>query len=236
MSSFKEYKVLHGPEYRGRTPEQIISECIHFDSVGYTYRALSWLDVVKRQRNVCALQYAAHDARQAIEQLLFEEIVFSVGTQLDRKEYEKCKGNSTKFHKIIRRLNPDYNKLAQFTKAIISTFPKPPPFIIWDHKVLIRHWRAVSSYLHWAGEPTETVESAEWIDKGIESVEKATNHIWEKNERGFTGIMMPQNMQPAIRDCWERFRAGEADLNSVKRIAKIALPVLNKRIKSQQRH
>lgn len=153
--------MLHGPEYRGRTPEQIISERVHFGSVGYTYRALSWIDVVKRQRNVCALQYAAHDARQAIEQLLFEEIVFSVGTQLDRKEYEKCKGNSTKLHKIIIRLNPDYNKLAQFTKAIISTFPQSPPFIIWDHKVLIRHWRTVSGYLHWAGEASETV----WLNQ-----------------------------------------------------------------------
>lgn len=232
MSSLKRYKLLHGPEYRGRTPEQIISERVHFDSIGYTYRALSWIDVVKRQRNVCALQYAAHDARQAIEQLLFEEIVLSVGIQLDRKEYKKCKGNSTKLQKIIRRLNPDYNKLAQFTKAIISPFPQSLPFIIWDHKVLIRHWGTVSGYLHWAGELSETVESTEWIDKGIEAVEKAANHIWEKNERGFTGIMMPQNMQPEIRDCWDRFRAGEVDLDSVKRIAKIALPVLNKRIKA----
>ncbi|MBW2738548.1 MAG: hypothetical protein JRE64_06775, partial [Deltaproteobacteria bacterium] len=123
MSSLKRYKVLHGPEYRGRTPEQIISERVHF--------------------------------------------------------------------------------------------------IIWDHKVLIRHWGTVSGYLHWAGEPAETVESTGWIDKGIEAVEKAANHIWEKNERGFTGIMMPQNMQPEIRDCWDRFRAGEVDLDSVKRIAKI---------------
>ena len=222
--------MLQGREYRGRTPEQIISEWVHFDSVGYAYRALSWIDVIKRQKNVCALQYAAHDARQAIEQLLFEEIVLSVGTQLDRKEYEKCKGNSTKLYKIIRHLNPDYNKLAQFTQALISTLPQSPPFIIWNHKVLIRHWRSVSGYLHWAGEPTETVESTEWIDKGIEAVQKAANHIWKKNEKGFTGIMMPQDMQPEIRDCWERFRADEVDLDSVKRIAKIALPLLKKRI------
>lgn len=224
--------MLIGPEYRGRTLEQIISERVYFDSVGYAYRALSWLDVAKRTRNVCALQYAAHDTRQAIEQLFFEEIVLSVGTQLDRKEYEKCKGNSTKLHKIIRRLNPDYNKLSQFTKAIISTFPQSPPFIIWDHKVLIRLWGTVSGYLHWAGEPAEIYESTEWIDKAIEAVEKAANHIWQKNESGITGIMTPQNMQPEIRDCWDRFRAGEVDIASVKRIAKIAFPVLNKRTKA----
>ena len=224
--------MLRGPEYRGRTPGEIISKKIYFDSVGYTYRALSWLDFVKRDRNVCALQYAAHDVRQAIEQLLFEEIVFSVGTDLDRKKYEKCKGNSTKLHKIIRRLNPDYNKLARFTQAIISIDPQSPPVVIWDHTVLMRHWGGISSYLHWAGEPAETVESDDWIDKGIEAIEKAANHIWEKNEKGFTCIMMPQKMKPEIRDYWERFRAGEVDLDTVKRVAKIALPVLRKRIKA----
>lgn len=224
--------MLKGPEFRGRTPEQIISERIHFDSVGYAYRALSWVDVAKREQNVCALQYAAHDARQAIEQLLFEEIVLSVGTQLDRKEYKKCKGNSTKLHKIIRRLNPDYNKLAQFTQAIISIYPQMPPLIIWDHKVLLKHWGTVSSYLHWAGEPAETTESTEWINKGIKAVEKAAMYIWGNNEKGYTGIMMPQNMQPEIRENWERFRTCEIDLDSIKRIAKIALPVLNKRIRT----
>jgi len=223
--------VLKGPEYRGRTPEQIISERVHFDSVGYMYRAFSWIDVAKRGRNVCALQYAAHDARQSIEQLLFEEIILGVGTHLDRSEYEKCKGNSTKLHKIIHRLNPDYNKLGRFTQVIISTLPQSPPLIIWDHKKLLKHWGIVSGYLHWAGEPAETIESTEWFQKGIEAVEEAGNYIWKKNQDGFTGIMMPQKMQPEIRDCWERFRAGEIDLDSVNRTARIALPVLSKRKK-----
>jgi len=38
-------------------------------------------------------------------------------------------------------------------------------------------------------------------------------------------------MQPEIRDCWERFHAGEIDLNSVKHTAPISLPVLSKRKK-----
>ena len=76
-------------KYTDRSPQQIISEKVYFDSVGYIYRALSWLDIAKKRLNVCALQYAAHDTRQGIEQLLFEELVLSVGTSLDRVEYEK---------------------------------------------------------------------------------------------------------------------------------------------------
>ena len=221
--------MLQPPEYRGRLPQQIISENVYFDSVGYTYRALSWLDVAKRENNVCALQYAAQDARQAIEQLLFEEIVFSVGTELDRQEYEKCKGNSTKLHKIIRRLNPTYEKLAEFTQAIVSVDPHAPPLIRWDHKLLMKYWGKVSSYLHWVGEPSETVESEDWFTEGIAAVEAAALHIWGKNRLGYTGTMMPKDMQPEIRECWKRFKTGEVDIHAVKQIAHIALPILRKR-------
>jgi hypothetical protein len=223
--------VPEGPEYRGRSPEQIISDRVYFDSVGYTFRSLSWLDIAKRTGNVCALQYAAHDTRQAIEQLLFEEIVLSVGTALDREEYEKCRGNSTQLHKILQRLNPGYTQLALFTQAIVSMEPQLPSLITWDHKVLVKHWGKVSRYLHWAGEPAETVECHGWVTQGIVAVEAAATHIWDNNRAGFTGILTPESMQPEIQDCWERFRSGDIDLDAVKRVGHIALPMLRKRLR-----
>ena len=222
-----------GPDYRGRSPEQIISERVYFDSVGYTFRALSWLDVAKRARNVCALQYAAHDTRQAIEHLLFEEIVLGVGTNLDQTEYLECKGNGTKLHKILRRLNPDYARLARFTQAIVSLDSTAPSIIAWDHRALMKHWGIVSNYLHWAGAPAETVESETWVDDGLVALETAAAYIWDNNRAGSAGIMLPDNMQPEIRDCWERFRAGDIDLDTVKRIGRIALPILIGRLQTR---
>lgn len=84
------------PNVRNRTPAEIVMENVTFDSAGYVYRGLSWVDYAKRQTSVSALQYAALDVRQAIEQLFFEELVMSVGGKLAREEYETCKGNSTK--------------------------------------------------------------------------------------------------------------------------------------------
>ena len=46
--------VPEGPQYRGRTAIEIINEKVYFDSVGYAYRALSWLDLAKREHNTCA--------------------------------------------------------------------------------------------------------------------------------------------------------------------------------------
>jgi hypothetical protein len=218
--------ILQGPDYTNRTPDQIIGRDVFFDSVGYIYRSLSWIDIAKRERSVCALQYAAHDARQAFEQLLFEEIVFSVGTKLDCDEYQKCKGSSTKLNKIIYRLNPEYQKLVSFTQAVVSADPELLPIVVWDHKYIMKLWGKVSNYLHWSGEPAETVESIEWLNKGIVTVEAAAQYIWKMNLTGYTAIMMPQTMQPDIRHCWERYRTGEIDTEAVKRIAELVLPVL----------
>lgn len=223
---------LQTPNFSDRSLDQIIEENVYFDSVGYTYRALSWLDIAQKRRNVCALQYAAHDLRQGIEQLLFEELVLSVGTELDRTEYEKCKGNSTKLHKIIKKLSPDYTKLAQFTQAITSVDPESPLLVTWDHSVLMKHWGITSNFLHWSGEPAETVESDTWFNTGARVVADATKYIWGKATCGYTGIMVPRDMQPESRLLWKRFKAGETDLEGVKRAARLDFPLLRDRGKA----
>lgn len=228
--------MLEGPSYRGRSPAQIISENISFDSVDLVRQALSWLDIAKTDRNVRALQYAALDTRLAIERLFFEEIYFSVGTELDRKEYEKCKNNSTKLYKIVKRLNPDYDKLAKFIQAIVSVLRPPKPKIItWNHKKLMRHSGEVSNFLHWPGEPAETLESENWLTVGIAVVDKAALYVWDNARSGTMGITMPENMPPEIMECWLRFKAGDIDINGVKRTARIALPVLTERLISTSR-
>ncbi len=217
------------PDFTNRTPGEIVTEMVNYDSVGYVYRALSWLDFAKRTRNVCALHYAAHDTRQAIEHLLFESVVLSVGTKLDREDYKKCKGNSTNLHKIINRLNPDYEKLANFTQAVLSTDPNAPAILTWNHKQLLKYMGTVSTYLHWAGEPNEAVESDSWLDTGLQVVEEAALHIWNKKTRAASGIMMPAGMAPETRAMWERFTLGEVDLAEVKRAAQLAYTILKGR-------
>ena len=95
----------------------------------------------------------------------------------------------------------------------------------------MKHWGKISNYLHWAGEPAETVESDEWFFNGVATVESAAELLWNKSKSGYTGIMMPENMQPEIRVCWERYRTGDVDLDAVKRIAHIALPILKQRVR-----
>lgn len=223
---------MHKPDFTNREPVDIITERLFFDSAGFVYRGLSWLDYAKRTGSAITLQYAALETRQAIEQVLFEELVMSVGGQLDRKEYEKCKGSSTRLAKIIRKLSPDYQRLVTFTRTISSLIPGSPTIIEWDHKTLLRYWGSVSTYLHWAGEAKETFESPQWFITGLETVQNAATYLWEKLKGGYSGVMLPEKMQPEIQQIWEDFKSDKIDLESVRGRALIALPVLSMRTRT----
>lgn len=222
-------RLMQPPDFTNRQPIDIISDKLFFDSAGFVYRGLSWLDYAKRNGTVTTLMYSALEIRLAIEHLMFEELIMSVGCQLDKTEYEKCKGESTKFAKIIKRLSPDYRQLIIFTQTISSLIPNSPPLIEWEHEKLLKLWGDLSSFLHWAGEAKDTFESSRWFLKGLETTEHAATYLWDKMISGHSGVMMPEKMQPEIRQIWENFKSGKIDLSSVRERARIALPVLSMR-------
>lgn len=215
------------PDYKNRSANSIVSEKIHFESSGYIYRALSWLDLAKRKDSSVAFQYAAHDARQGIEQLLFEELVISVGTNLDRVEYEKCLGNSTKLHAIINRLAPEREKLATFNQALFSVSNVRIPLVVWDHKLLMKYWGKISNYLHWSGAIDETIQNASWVSEGIGAIEEACLYIWNNQTQKETGVMLPHDMHPEIRHLWERYQTGSIGVEEVKISAQLLEPTIS---------
>ena len=132
---------MNAPPHINRTPEQIIGENSYLDSVGYLYRAVSWLDYFRRIDHFPALLYACIEDRFGIEYLLFEELVMGTGAKLSRQEYEKIlKQGGTNLKKAIDRLVPDYKKLQQFTSAIISIQPGLPSVVFWDPAELMKSW------------------------------------------------------------------------------------------------
>lgn len=204
------------PNFLGRTAREIVTEHVHNESSGYIYRALSWLDLAKRERSSPAFQYGAHDARQGIEQLLFEELVLSTGANLDRSEYQKSLGNSTKLHTIINRLSPDREMLVVFLQALMSVSEPKVNLMVWDHKLLMRYWGTISEYLHWAGAIDETIDIWNWVEAGISRTEGACLYIWKNQTEKETGVMLPRDMRPEIATLWERFKSGSICIEEVK--------------------
>ena len=214
------------PNFRGRAAHAIISENVRNESSGYVYRALSWLDLAKREKSSPAFQYGAHDARQGIEQLLFEELVLITGASLDRSEYQRSLGNSTKLHAIINRLSPDREKLGKFVQAVMATGDPKIDLMVWDHRLLMRYWGTVSDYLHWAGAIDETIDRWSWVEAGIAKTEEACMYIWKNQTEKETGIMLPSDMHPKIAALWERFKVESIGTEEVKIACELLLPVL----------
>lgn len=215
------------PEFKNRSPSQIINETNHFESSGRAYKSLSWLDYAKSNNNVSALEYAALEARLSIEQLLFEQVITSVGTELDKSNYKKCNGNAKNLSMMIEKLTPHYEKLIDFTKALA---PAGFPITKWDNRSLIKyHWK-VSNYLHWSGGLDVTVKSEQWLKNGISVVESAISYIWHGLTTGNTGIMAIEKLEPELKELWVLFLNNEITISEVVQRAAELEPILQARL------
>lgn len=214
------------PTHVGRSPEAIIKEHPYLDSVGYLYRAMSWLNYFERIDHFPALLYACIEGRYGIEYLLFEEIIIGTGAQLSREDYESCLREPTKLAKIINRLVPDYEKLQQFTSAIVADEPRLPKLVHWEPRSLMKSWGVLSEYLHWFGAKNETTEISEWRSKSHSNVKKTLDPIWNKITTGQRGLMCPNDMAPEIQEIWNDFKNEKVDLEGAKIRMNILKPML----------
>ncbi len=215
------------PNFLDRNPDQILEETNFFESSGRTYKALSWLDYAKKNRNVSALEYAALEARMAIEQLLFEQIIIGVGTELDATNYKKCSGSAKDLSKVIQKLIPRYEKLVDFT---IAMAPPGIPITKWDNQALIRFSGRVSTYLHWTGGIDSTIQSPRWLTEGIAVVEEAASYIWNGLTRGNTGVMQLHKLEPEMFELWELFFEDKISLTAAVSRADALESILRARI------
>lgn len=215
------------PIFTQRSPNEIVTETNFFESSGRAFKALSWLDFAKTHRNISALEYAALETRLAIEQLLFEQLIVGVGTELEAHEYKKCCGNAKKLNEIIAKLIPRYKLLLAFTKAMA---PAGIPITEWDNQALIQHSGKVSSYLHWSGGLDVTVQSEQWYTNGISTVEAAANYIWSGLTTGNTGVMAIERLEPEMRELWELYANDEITIESAVKRAESLEPLLKKRL------
>jgi len=214
------------PTHKNRSPEQIIEEKKCFDSVGRIYKSLSWLDYAQKNENISSLEYAALETRLGIEQLLFEQLIVGVGTELDQKEYKKCKGNAKKLDQIINGLIPRYEKLVDFTIALA---PAKISIAKWDNRKLIELSGKVSRYLHWSGGLDTTVMSKKWFANGISIVNEATDYIWGILTTAKTAVMPIDGLEPEIKELWMLFEADKISIDSVVKRAEILEPILENR-------
>jgi len=207
---------MYVPNHIGRTPEVIITEKSYLDSVGYLFRAVSWVDYFRRVDHFPALLYACIEGRCSIEYLLFEELVLCTGARLCRDDYERCVKERNSFDKLIKQLSPDYEKMQQFTSAVVAVDPRAPRLVYWTPSELVKTWGKLSRYAHWAGSRNETTEDPAWRAEALSQVASWLDPIWIKATSGRYGILHPNDMKPKAREVWEDFKGGRVSFEGLK--------------------
>ena len=212
------------PSHIGKSPEEILA-IPYFDSAGYLFKAMAWLDYFTRARNFSPLLYACADSRHGIEYLLFEELVISTGANLSEADYKQCVNERNRFVKTIAKLTPDYDRLKQFTRLVASMEPAAPKLIDWDHKALMKAWGTVSHYLHWFGARVLTSEKDDWLEEAYLEIKGTMEPVWVNITSGRSGILHPKDMHPTAREVWVRFRNGEIDEQATRFQLKFLEPI-----------
>jgi hypothetical protein len=215
------------PKHTGRSPEQICREHLYFDSAGYLFRAVSWLEHYRREQYFPSLLYACIEGRMAIEYLLFEILVIGTGANLSVSDYQKCLKDRTKLDKAIGRLIPDYERIQAFTAVLVEFEPSLPRMLHWDIKELKRMWGELSEHLHWLGAKNLTVENTTWCNAAYTKVESVLHPLWSKLSSGQSMVMHPDKMNPEINEVWVQFNSGKIDIESVRLRLQILKPLLN---------
>ncbi|WP_062065780.1 hypothetical protein [Cellvibrio sp. OA-2007] len=204
------------PVYKGRSAEEILSDHVYFDSAGYFYRAMSWIDYYHRNRTFTSIIYACADARLGTEHLMFEELVLLTDAKLSEEAYKKCTRETNKFLKMIKTLNPDHEKLNLFTKALIELEPDAPKLIFWDLSEMSKYWGKYSHYLHWFGSQDRTTGEKVWVEDAVREVSEITQKIWVKMTSGSRGVMPISDMTQETQAIWEDFKNEKINYSDIK--------------------
>jgi len=214
------------PDYRNRTAEQIASEDIFHDAIGFGYRAASWLDYAKRTENFAAAQYAAIDGRLSIEHLVFELLVITSGPELTEENYKRCLNEPRKLQKLLNQIVPDYDKLVHFSALIASMEPGIPEINTWDIRELMRSWGVLSENLHWSGAHVQTTENSKWQADTLEKIAGVVEPYWERMSLGRSGCMRVESMDSKVQEIWEDFKSGTIEVSSAKTRLELIRPLL----------
>lgn len=177
-----------------------------------------------------ALVYAALEARNAIEQLVFEIVLLASGG-IDEETYRRCKKVDGAFL-VLKRVEPDYRKLVEFTRLCLRLQPGAPKVAEWDFSRLRRYMNELSAYCHFQGEPSKTVESEwnSWLASGVAKIEEVFAMFLEQMAgTDGTGIIRKENMPPEVQAIWEEFRQERITVEQAKTRLQIIQPILRLR-------
>lgn len=216
-------------EWRGKSPNEILTNRPLDHSSWHFFQARSWLDYATREDAPSAIHYAALELRYGLEYLLFQLLVLA-SESLSLQEYRQAIGNPKRMKKMLASPARNYAKLAEFTKVVVSVGPQAPPLHFWNLNDLFRYWGVASEFLHFAGAHSVSYSRTEWTAKAIARLDSVLNPLWSNiTDTIGIGLVKPLQMEPEVRQAWIEFKDGALAKNDLIRRLKIMQPGLHAR-------
>jgi hypothetical protein len=216
-------------DWRGKSPNEILTNCPLDRSSWHFFQARSWLDYATRENAPSAIYYAAFELRYGIEYLLFELLVFA-SESLSLREYEQAIGDPKQMKTMLASPARNYAKLAEFSKVVVSVDSHTPPVLIWNLNDLFRYWGMASEFLHFVGPHSVTYFRTDWTVKAIAKLDSVLTRLWSAITTTVgIALIRPSNMEPEVRQAWTEFKSGTLDKDDLIRRLKIMQPGLQAR-------
>jgi hypothetical protein len=195
-------------DWRGKSPNEILTNPPLNESTWHFFQARSWLDYATREDAPAAIHYAAFELRYGSEYLLFELLVLA-SESLSLHEYKQAIRDPQRMKKMLASPLRNYSKLADFSKVVVSVDSHAPPLHFWNLNDLFRYWGVASEFLHFLGGHSATYSRTDWAPKAIARLDSALNLVWS-NITGTIGkaLMRPSQMEPEVRQAWTEFKDG----------------------------
>ena len=217
------------PEFRGKSPDQILTEKRNSIASWHVHQTRCWLDYCEREDNVNGLYYAALELRMAIEQLWYSYVITVTHDTITRKKYVQYTRSHAKLRKFMEKVKPHYAKLARFSNLCLKQAKNPTRVIEWDISRLIGAHHELSGYLHFHGIAEETWENDSWLAECKQLLHHTASYLWDELSTGATGAMREETMEPEVLAMWVKFRDGRLSDEDCLLGLEIAGPVFRRR-------
>ena len=163
-------------------------------------------DAAKHTNSTTLMIFSCLETRNAIEQLWFEILLIVHGEGLTEEYFLKCRKRRDGYLAAINETAPQYRKLSAFSTLVLAADNKAPyRGIAWDLAKLKKYWQQLGDYCHAQGHSSFTLDSQEWMNKGVNLVDNTFNYFHCQMSGGATVIMRPENMTPDTHRIWEDY-------------------------------
>ncbi len=220
-------------EWRGKPPNEILTNPAVDHSSWHFFQALSWLDYATRENAPSAIHYAAFELRYGIEHLLFQLLVLA-SDSLSLKEYKQTIGNPQATRKLLASPPRNYTKLAEFAEIVVSVDRQAPRVQFWNLSDLFRDWGIASEFIHFVGPHSVTYSQTDWIGKAIARLASVLNPLWSDISTTIGhALIRPSQMPTEVHQAWTEFKNGTLAKDDLARRLMIMQPALRMRRKGE---